>query len=353
MRNSSPYLLVGIDAGGTKTECVALSMKDGGHCRFVSHGSNHQGIGIRNARGVWKELLERSVAHFDATIGDIAAAGFGISGLDRPKDEVVIRGVFGELLGSTLFELVNDTYLILRAGTPDGAGVAVVSGTGANAMGTAFDGKRFRVCGIGPEFGDLGSASDIGVEALRRASRSLDDRAPGTALVDLIKDRYRLDRLDDLADFFMADGESAGRFRAGLLAPLVFEAAGEGDAAAVDVLEWAGRELAVSARAVARNLFLPDDQFPLVMGGSVLQKGSTPHLLDTLIEEMRGEFPLVLPVVLDVKPVAGAVKYAMDIHVAQQETSDGTAISDVIENLFRASGPDRAGDLGNQQGGRR
>jgi N-acetylglucosamine kinase-like BadF-type ATPase len=322
---SSPHLVVGIDGGGTKTECAALSLADGRHCCIRGPGSNYQGIGIRRAEEVWKGLLDQCLAALHAAREDLAAVGFGVAGWDRPKDETVIRGAFDRLFGNTPREFVNDTHLILRAGTRDGLGVAVVSGTGCNAVGAAPGGRRFRVGGLGPDFGDVGSAADIGAEALRRAFRSLDDRGPTTRIAELIVERLGLERLDDLVDLFIADARAeaaAQAFHVGLLAPLVFEAAAQGDEVAIAVLEWAGREVALSARAVARNLFSQTDSFPVVMGGSVFQAGRTDHMRQAFVVDVNREFPNARPVVLASKPVVGAVLYALDLALAGRNASE-------------------------------
>lgn len=316
-RGIEPHVLLGLDVGGTKTEAVALSLRDGRHCRHVLGGSNYQGKGIRKASEVWSEAVCRCLSSLGADTGELAAAGLGVAGLDRPRDEAVIRPEFEKILDGIPFLLVNDLFLVVRAGTPDGVGVAVISGTGCNAGGVAADGRRFRVGGIGPEFGDLGSATDIGVEALRKAFRALDGRGPETLLGERIRTRLGLERLDDIVDFFLADGpalQGGERLDAGLLAPLVFETAAEGDRQAIAVLEWAGRELGLSVRAVARRLFGNGEPFRMVMGGSVLQRGKGPHLADALLADVEAEFPQVVPVVLGFRPVSGAVRYALDLY---------------------------------------
>ncbi len=313
-----PEILIGIDAGGTKTECLALRAEDGALARVLGPGSNYQSTGIVAAENTWRHLSQLCCEKLGA--GDrmaVAAAGLGIAGLDRPKDRDALEAAFLRVWphGPT-WELVNDADLVLRAGAPAGVGVAVISGTGCNAMGQGPSGKRFRVGGIGPEFGDLGSASDIGVEALKAAFRALDGRGPETALVSLLVSRFQLERLDDLVDFFLADNEISSEigdeFNTGYLAPLVFDAAGAGDAVAIGILEWAGRELGLSARAVARKLFSTTDAISLVLGGSVLQKGATSHLRDSLLNDVRSEFPGVTSVVLAVPPVSGALLLALD-----------------------------------------
>ncbi len=323
MSRNGPSLVLGMDGGGTKTECVVVDLDAGAVSRVLGGPSNYQSIGIGQARTVWDDLISRALTPLDASRSDILAAGLGVAGYDRPLDEGRIRDAFETLLPQTPMDLMNDAYLALRAGTADGIGVTVVSGTGCNAMGMNHKMERFRVGGLGPEFGDLGSADDIGVEALRRAFRSQDGREPPTLLADMIIQELGLNRLDDLVEFLLFDNrppepspDSASgpfQFRSGLLAPLVFEAACRGDATAADILIWAGRELAMSGVAVCRHLFQPEDSFPLVLGGSVLQKGRSPILRDTLISSVQAAFPNVRPVVLQARPVAGAVLYAVDL----------------------------------------
>ena len=333
-------IIIGVDGGGTKTECAALSLDDG-RCYAVSGGgTNYQGCGIKRARDEWGRLIDTALDGLGEAGVAVAAAGLGIAGLDRPKDDAVIRSEFEQLLPGVPLDLVNDAYLALRAGTDDGVGVGVVSGTGCNAMGANSQGKRFRVGGHGPEFGDLGSASDIGVQALRRTFRSQDGRGPETALVELLLTRLKLARLDDIVDYFLADNRAKGHgkyidsFNPGMLAPLVFEAAAGGDGVSISILEWAGSELGLSVLAVARQLFAADEPFPLVMGGSVLQKGATTHVRESLLAHVRREFPLGFPVALDLRPVAGGVLYAMDLVSAAGLEADYPGLGRVVREEF-------------------
>jgi N-acetylglucosamine kinase-like BadF-type ATPase len=320
-----PHILLGIDGGGTKTEALAVSVRNWDSCRCRSTGSNYQSTGIAPAEAVWQELRRRCLDQFHAVPEEIAAGGFGIAGLDRPKDEAVLHPVFAALVAPAPFVLLNDADLALRAGTDDGIGIGVVSGTGCNAMGLNRAGRRFRVGGIGPEFGDLGSASDIGTAGLQAAFRSLDDRGPATLLSKLIISRLSLDRLDDIVDFFLADNTAGGEepgLNLGLLAPLVFDAAEQGDKESIRILCWAGTELGVSARAVARNLFSANEEFVMVMGGSVLQRGRTHHVVDALTEDVRSELPGVVPRVLSATPATGALLHAADIFATSMNSGD-------------------------------
>lgn len=305
--------VVGIDAGGTKTAGV-LASEDGRVLRTVAAGpANWQSVGRVEAARVYREVWDGlAAAARDAGAG-IAAAAWGLAGLDRPRDEGIleeaIRGL-GPAGAARAF--VNDTFLVLRAGTADGAGVAVVSGTGSNCVGVGPEGESDRIGGLGGEFGDDGSASDVGAAGLRAAFRGEDGRGAPTLLSRLVHERLEVERLDDLVDRFVEDAAPGERLQIGEIAPLVFEAAERGDAVALEILRTAGRELGVSARVLARRLFPKDAAFPLVLGGAVLQKGAVPAMRDALVAEVRGGFPEVRPVVLEAPPVLGAVLLALD-----------------------------------------
>jgi len=306
-------LLLGIDAGGTKTECALVSLTDGRVAHRFGRPSNYQAVGIRAAAKVWRDLIDACCSDLNASPDQISGAGLGIAGLDRPKDEERIAAAFDAILPGKPRVLVNDAYLVLRAGTPDGVGVTAISGTGANAMGQAPSGKRARVNGLGPDFGDVGSASDIGAEAVKRAFKSLDGREEPTSLVQYIASALNLEHLTDLVDLMLFDSNQPDAYRPGLLAPLVFQAAGHGDAVATDILSWAGDELGHSALAVARSLFSHEELFPVVLGGSVFQRGRSTHMIDALMARLSSEFPKAHSVMLEARPVAGALRYALDV----------------------------------------
>ena len=76
----------------------------------------------------------------------------------------------------------NDTFAVLRAGTEQGWGVAVVCGAGINCVGVAPDGRHVRFPALGAITGDWGGGYDVGLAAMSAAARSFDGRGPTTTL---------------------------------------------------------------------------------------------------------------------------------------------------------------------------
>ncbi len=303
--------VAGIDAGGTKTAGLLVDLEGRVLARSLAGTGNYQGPGTEVAGGEIRRALEplfQAAAREGATL---AAVGFGISGWDRPRDEQVIRAMVEAACPEVPTRLVNDTYLILRGGTPDGVGVAVVSGTGGNTVGCGPDGRLYRVGGLLSELGDSGGGSDLGLLALKAARRGFDGRGRATVLTERIMAHWGLSHIEDAADRFIPEfGFGGGTAE---LAPLVFDAAADGDRVARELIEGCGDELGLCARLVAEHLFRPDEAFPLVMGGSVLQKGRGTLFHDAILAEVRKVFRQVRPSVLQGPPVLGGVFYAVDL----------------------------------------
>jgi N-acetylglucosamine kinase-like BadF-type ATPase len=304
--------VIGVDAGGTKTAGACAIPGEEPFASFTGGPANYQSVGADIAR---ENLAEVVSALLEAARGrglEVGAAVYGIAGLDRPKDDEVIASILRSFHPPELpSDLVNDTFLIVRAGTRDGVGVAVVSGTGSNCAGVGRDGERTRIGGLGWEFGDGSGAGDIGTLAMRAAFRGQDGRDPATDLGAAFVQRLGLQRLDDLVDAFVADAPDP--LDPGRLAPLVFEVAARGDKVAHGILAEAGRDLGRMASIVAGRLFEPGESFPLVLGGSVLQQGSFDAMRDALADEVGSRFPRVRPIQLVRPPLDGALLLAGDM----------------------------------------
>ncbi len=302
-------LLIGIDGGGTKTDAILLTPHGDLVARATGGPSNYQDVGRHAAVEVWSDLLDVLTEDAD---GEVLTSAWGLSGWDRPRDaeilSVVIRQV--DRAPDAGRDMVNDAFLALRAGSVDGRGVAVISGTGSNCCGVGGPGQRERIGGLAYEFGDSASGTDIGRDGLRAAFRGEDGRAPRTLLIDLLYDRYDLERLDDIVDLFVEDADDPAN--PGVFAPLVFDAATLGDPVATRILEDAGRELGLCATLVAGRIFSRSDEFPLVMGGSVLQQGSSPAMRNAVVATVQKTFPNASPVLLTAPPVLGAGLLALD-----------------------------------------
>src|SRR5512136_2682153 len=179
-------LLLGIDGGGSKTVALLADLDGRVLGRGTGGPSNYQVVGIQAAEVALNESIRAAFA--DAGLAPCAprAICLGLSGVDRPADQSVIRDWVNAEMPGTPAAIVNDAELVLAAGTPEGWGVALICGTGSIAYGRSPAGRMARAGGWGYLLGDEGSGYAIGLAALRAVLRGYDGRGPQTALTEAI-----------------------------------------------------------------------------------------------------------------------------------------------------------------------
>jgi N-acetylglucosamine kinase-like BadF-type ATPase len=300
-------LVLGIDGGGTKTHAV-IADADGTVRGFATSGpANWEVVGLRGAGESLREAVGRALQAAGASVADVAAAAFGLAGIDWDSDLPRITAEVDELGLAGPVEVTNDSFIALRAGTADGVGVVVIAGTGAIAAGRAPDGRTFRTLGQGAEFGDTGSASDVSDAALLAVANAYTGRGPRTELTELLCTLYGCHSAAELLE-----RASRGDERSRSAAPTVLRAAEGGDEVARGIVRWAGQELGTSALVAARTLQMAGGEFELVLAGGLF-RGEGTLLLETLAATVHAESPGARLVRLDTAPVAGAALRALDL----------------------------------------
>ncbi len=268
----SDKLVLGIDGGATKTVAWLALRSGGGKPSVVGRGTagsaNPQAIGFDAALRNLDQAIAAAFEEAGVEPGPLAAAVLALAGWDRAQNRRVLHHWAQERRLAARFRSVHDALPVLVAGSPEGWGVALVSGTGSFAFGQTPEGRSVRAGGWGYLFGDEGSGYAIALAGLRAAAKSADGRAPATRLVDALLRRLDLREPPELipAVYQFADD----RARIASLADVVTQAADEGDAQARGILDEAAGELAAMVAAVAQNLGFSHGAFPLALTGGVL-----------------------------------------------------------------------------------
>jgi N-acetylglucosamine kinase-like BadF-type ATPase len=237
----------------------------------------------------------------------ITGAGFGVAGYDWPSEIEATASVIDRLGLSAPYKFVNDSVPGLIAGSEEGWGVVVVSGTGSNCRGWDREHKREgRVTGHGVLMGEGAGGSELMHRCMQIVGYSWTKRLPKTALADAIITHVGAKDLEDLMR-----GYTMYEYQVGAeAARIVFRVAEEGDEAARELICWAGTELGEMANAVIRQLEFEELAFDVVMTGSMFDGGTM------LIEPMRETIHKLAPearlVRLSVPPVVGAVMLGME-----------------------------------------
>jgi N-acetylglucosamine kinase-like BadF-type ATPase len=298
---------LGADIGGTKTH-VLIATATGQVIGFGEAGpGNHETVGYEGLVAALQTATAQALTQAGLKPTQIAGAGFGVAGYDWPSEETATLAAISTLGLPAPLAVVNDTILGLLAGSTEGWGVAVVSGTGCNCWG--WDQSRQRighVTGGGWLFGEAAGASELVFKAVQALAHEWTRRGPATALTPVLTRAWGATSLPDLLEGLMD-----GRYRAdAAAAPLIFQVAAAGDPVAVDLIHWAGRELGELAMAVIRQLEFEPLAFDVVLMGSMYN--GSPLLIETMRQTIHAVAPGARLVRLAAPPVVGAVLLGME-----------------------------------------
>lgn len=263
-------LVLGVDGGGTHTRALVAWENGPLVGAGQASGSNQASAGPAVAGRSLAQAIDAALGGA-ATRRDVAAACFGLAGIDRPGDRAAFMGVVEGLgLGCPVL-LVNDAVAAWAGATGAAPGVVVIAGTGSIAYGRDADGTALRAGGWGAPFGDEGSAFDIGNRAIAAALRDVDRRGPHTLLTTTLAEHVAAGDPMDIG-FAVRERARGGTLTSAIaaLAPVVIAVAERGDDVALGIVRHAAGELAHLAWTVAATLGLSGADLRLVPRGSVI-----------------------------------------------------------------------------------
>lgn len=264
-------LFIGVDGGGTKTRAVCIEQASDAFDyqiigQVTGRGTNQNSVGKQKAKENLRSVIQSLLRTAEAQPTEVEGICLGMSGVDRPDDVQLTKDWVSDLIPEASIQVRNDAVIALAAGT-NGilCGAVVICGTGCIAL-ACHNNKEIRASGWGPLLGDIGSGFWIGQQALTAIANAHDGTGPVTSLTDKILTKLSLEDPTQIIGWAYKD-YSWERFAA--LYPAVHEAAQEGDAVAVDILNRAANGLVACAAAVIRRAAF-EDNFAMVLTGGVL-----------------------------------------------------------------------------------
>ncbi len=298
---------LGVDVGGTKTH--ALLADSSGKALSFSHAGagSWEIVGYDGLTQVVETVTRQVLQKAKIDIQQITKAAFGVAGYDWPSQRAAHLDAFRNLGLLTPPLLVNDTLLGIAAGSDEGWGISIVSGTGCNCRGISRDRSREgRVIGGAPLWsGEAAGGPDIILRALRSIAYEWNMRGPHTSLSDSFLGRTGARNLNEFIE-----GIYVGQFPFDPdLVFNVFSCAHQGDQEALEIMRWAGRELAGMITGVANQLELKDESFDVVLVGSIFD--GHPLIAETLRSCVIHKHSGARFIRSDLPPVVGAVLLAM------------------------------------------
>ncbi len=259
---------LGVDGGQSSTD-VLIGDASG---RVLGEGKGGQSNHVGGAEG--RARLIRAVT--DAVGGACVQAGLS---WDEVEFEAACLGFTGgpdgkepilrEILRCRRLLILDDSEIALAGAHEGGPGIVTIAGTGCVSLGRNAEGLLARAGGWGYAFGDEGGAWGIVREGLRAALRYQEQWGPPTLLHELFLRETGDSDIHVLRRRFYT--EEYPRPRVAALSKIVDQAAQDGDAVALKVLEEAAAALLEITRVVRRLLFAPDHVINVAPIGGVFR----------------------------------------------------------------------------------
>jgi N-acetylglucosamine kinase-like BadF-type ATPase len=272
-RTSGMARILAVDGGASKTDVALIDAA--GHVLGARRLplATHAGLDRAGA----SEAIDAAIASASRAFGlrlpakPIAEIGvYCLAGADLPVDDRRIGRMLKRLGWTTKILVRNDTLAVLRAGSNRGWGVAVVCGSGMNAIGVGPDGRVVRYASFGEISGDLAAGGGwIGAMALAHAVRAEDGRGPATALARVVPAYFKLTSASTVTEAIYLGRLSHHRLVE--LAPRVFDAALQNDRVAREILDRVADEVVAFAGSAIKRLGLRRRELDVVLGGGVFR----------------------------------------------------------------------------------
>lgn len=305
-------IVVGVDGGSRMT--YAVIGDDQGHLLGAGDAgaSNWERTGPEGSPTAIGAAVRAALD--DAAIdGDrVAASVLGLAGVDWPSDVPRLEALLDGHVPAAPRRIVNDAFVVLRAGASESWGIGLVAGTGTVAVGRDPVGNEFRTIGEGRAFGDFGDEFDVSELAVEAVANEYTGRGPATLLTEMLCERLGAPSSDVMLERLARQDPLVRSPDLQNLTPMVLAAAEAGDLIARDVLERIGGALGESAGLVARRLNMTNLPVEVVLAGGLFRTPN-PYLLDELELRVRSTAPRAELRLLTAPPVLGAALLAMEV----------------------------------------
>jgi glucosamine kinase len=302
---------LGVDGGGTKTDCVLLDASGRLLGRGTAGPSNPLRCGFSAAFEALDVAVEQTLAAAQLDVGRVTAVCVGLAGAGRSRVVKRIMAHLVERFPTADVHVTTDLEVALEAAVGSGPGVVLIAGTGSAALGRSPAGRLARAGGWGPWIGDEGSAFEIGRRAVQAVARARDRLAPVTLLSDSIPAALACSNWDTLVEHIAENPlELYPR-----IYPLVVEAAEQEDATAREILFSAALHLSRLAASVIRRLQMAEQEFLVARAGGVFGRS---RLLDSAVDALlAGVAPRARIELLRTAPAVGAARLAQRLLSAE------------------------------------
>jgi len=297
-------MVIGFDAGGTKTAAVIMA-EDG--CvlgRGVGGSGNTNFIPLKTATQSFTDAITET--RKSAGIRDLQVE-CAVVGTEPSPDPVA--PVISKLTGCRSLVHRKEGECSMVGGLVAKTGLSLICGTGSVGWGRNAKGQTSMTSCWGP-IGDEGSAYDIARHGVNAAFWGWDGRGRKTVLVDKLLAMFDQTDMREVCTPLYTSENLRKDFAS--LAKLVTEAADEGDKVALQILRDCADQVAHFLATCATNLRMHTGAYKVAAPVSGLVTGSNYRYFKMINRALRKRHPKAKLVKPLFEPVIGAALIALD-----------------------------------------
>jgi N-acetylglucosamine kinase-like BadF-type ATPase len=246
--------LIGMDGGGTKTNCIITDLE--GKILHECNGgpSNFLILGTETVSETLLQLINRCTEKLNITNDQIAAIVIGTTGAGRKSDAEKLEHDFIQLAAFRTvefrkFKVESDARIALEGSFSGNPGSILIAGTGSIMFGKDKEDNLLRVGGFGRMIGDEGSGYVLARKGLTAVSKEYDGRGSKTLITEILKEKFNISSPEALITEVYKNN-----FDIASAAPAVTEAASKGDEAAIKIIDEETDELVAHVGTMYRKL---------------------------------------------------------------------------------------------------
>lgn len=301
---------IGLDGGGTKTKCVVVDEKMNVLSELVGGPSNFLVFALDEVTQSLFNLITDSIKQADIDISGVESILLGTAGAGRREDAERLEKNFmlkaNELrIPIKKFVVESDARVALEGAFSGNPGSIFIAGTGSIMFGKDSDGNIHRVGGFGRILGDEGSGFHIGRSGLTAVAKQFDGRGEKTKLSNLLKNKFNISNSKELILAIYKNN-----FDTAAVAPLVIQAAEEGDDICTSIIQDEVDELLLHIKSMKK--LIQEDKLKIsLIGGTITTDNFYARLFKEKVNVMRNvklsepEFDPAIGAALMAKEISG------------------------------------------------
>jgi N-acetylglucosamine kinase-like BadF-type ATPase len=305
--NLSMKYVLGIDQGHTETRASVCDLEGNILGVGKAFGACHSVHGMAQAMDAIQTAAGIALGQAGVGAQDVITLFCGLTGADWPDEYELLHENVVRLGLCEKVWVNNDTIVALRGGTSANYGAIVIAGTGSNCAIRSPRGEEF-IYHFYHDY-DLQGGIALGRRALNAIYRAETGRGPATRLEGWVLDTFDMASVDDL---LRANVEGRlGKDEIKHIAPLVFQAACEGDWVACQILRAFGEGLAELVTAGLKRFDMTALDVEVVLSGNIF-KGRGSLLQEVMLASIHMVAPRARLVNARYEPVVGALLLGLE-----------------------------------------